>query len=75
MIVLIAYRAALSNQFWTANLNAPMANLPVVIYRFALSPYEDWQDLAWAGALLITVTILIINITARLLVGLGSRGR
>jgi phosphate transport system permease protein len=56
-------------------MNAPMANLPVVIFRFALSPYQDWQDLAWAGALLITVTILIINITARLLAGLGSKGR
>ena len=45
-------------------MNAPMANLPVVIFQFALSPYEDWQDLAWAGALLITVTILVINIIA-----------
>ena len=66
---------SLSNQFWSADMNAPMANLPVVIFRFALSPYRDWQDLAWAGALLITVTILIINITARLLAGLGSKGR
>jgi phosphate transport system permease protein len=66
---------SLSNQFWSTDMNAPMANLPVVIFRFALSPYQDWQDLAWAGALLITVTILIINITARLLAGLGSKGR
>src|SRR3954464_10880037 len=65
----------LSNQFWSTDMNAPMANLPVVIFRFALSPYQDWQDLAWAGALLITVTILVINITARLLAGLGSKGR
>ena len=66
---------SLSNQFWSTDMNAPMANLPVVIFRFALSPYQDWQDLAWAGALLITVTILIINITARVLAGLGSKGR
>src|SRR3954468_1962340 len=65
----------LSNQFWSTDMNAPMANLPVVIFRFALSPYQDWQNLAWAGALLITVTILVINITARLLAGLGSKGR
>ncbi|MHB1204236.1 MAG: phosphate ABC transporter permease PstA [Rhodospirillaceae bacterium] len=58
---------ALNNQFWNANMNTPMANLPVVIFQFALSPYEDWRNLAWAGALLITVTILILNIVARLL--------
>jgi phosphate transport system permease protein len=58
---------ALNNQFWSTNLNAPMANLPVVIFQFALSPYKDWQDLAWAGALLITVTILILSISARVL--------
>lgn len=66
---------SLSNQFWSTDMNAPMANLPVVIYRFALSPYEDWQQLAWAGALLITFTILILNISARFLAGLGSKGR
>ncbi|WP_084164903.1 phosphate ABC transporter permease PstA [Skermanella stibiiresistens] len=66
---------ALSNQFWSTDMNAPMANLPVVIFRFALSPYEDWQELAWAGALLITFMILVINITARFLAGLGSKGR
>lgn len=66
---------ALSNQFWSTDMNAPMANLPVVIFRFALSPYEDWQQLAWAGALLITFTILILNISARFLAGLGSKGR
>ncbi len=48
---------ALNNQFWSTNLNAPMANLPVVIFQFALSPYKDWQDLAWAGALIITMSI------------------
>ena len=57
---------ALNNQFWSTNLNAPMANLPVVIYRFALSPYDDWQQLAWGGALLITFAILVLNVLARL---------
>ena len=61
---------ALNNQFWSTNLNAPMANLPVVIFQFALSPYKDWQDLAWAGALIITVTILILSISARILLAL-----
>ena len=56
---------ALNNQFWSADMNAPMANLPVVIFQFALSPYDDWKSLAWAGALLITLTVLIINILAR----------
>jgi phosphate transport system permease protein len=56
---------ALNNQFWSANMNQPMANLPVVIFQFALSPFEEWQHLAWAGALLITLTVLIINILAR----------
>ena len=57
---------ALNNQFWSTDMGAPMANLPVVIFQFALSPYKDWQSLAWGGALLITVTILVLNITARL---------
>jgi phosphate transport system permease protein len=57
---------ALNNQFWSTNLSGPMASLPVVIYQFALSPYENWQNLAWAGALIITMTVLTINITARL---------
>jgi phosphate transport system permease protein len=56
---------ALNNQFWSADMGAPMANLPVVIFQFALSPYADWQRLAWGGALLITAAILILNITAR----------
>jgi phosphate transport system permease protein len=58
---------ALNNQFWSGNFNAPMANLPVVIFQFAMSPYADWQTLAWGGALLITVTVLFLNIGARLL--------
>src|ERR1700736_3637601 len=58
---------ALNNQFWSTNLNAPMANLPVVIFTFAMSPYADRQVLAWGGALLITVSILILNIGARAL--------
>ena len=56
---------SLNNQFWSADMNAPMANLPVVIFQFAMSPYEDWQRLAWAGALLITLTVLLLNILAR----------
>jgi len=56
---------ALNNQFWSLNMNAPMANLPVVIFQFAMSPYENWQHLAWAGALLITLSVLALNILAR----------
>jgi phosphate transport system permease protein len=56
---------ALNNQFWSGNMNAPIANLPVVIFQFAMSPYEDWQHLAWAGSLLITVSVLLLNIFAR----------
>lgn len=56
---------ALNNQFWTADLSQPIANLPVVIFQFAMSPYDDWQRLAWGGALIITVTILLLNIVAR----------
>jgi phosphate transport system permease protein len=66
---------ALNNQFWSTNINAPMANLPVVIFLFALSPYKDWQDLAWAGALIITVTILILSISARVLLALLQADR
>ncbi|HUC65643.1 MAG TPA: phosphate ABC transporter permease PstA [Stellaceae bacterium] len=64
---------ALNNQFWSVNMNAPMANLPVVIFQFALSPYADWQTLAWGGALLITVTILLLNILARFLASWSNR--
>ena len=63
---------ALNNQFWSNDLNAPMANLPVVIFQFAMSPYADWQVLAWGGALLITVSILVLNITARILAAWSS---
>ncbi len=69
---------ALNNQFFSSNLNAPMANLPVVIFQFALSPYKNWQQLAWSGALLITLTILFLSILARSLlsaVGPGSGRR
>lgn len=59
---------ALNNQFWSTNLDAPMANLPVVIFQFALSPYPNWQQLAWSGALLITLSILTLSITARFVV-------
>jgi phosphate transport system permease protein len=58
---------ALNNQFWATDMNKPMANLPVVIFQFAMSPYEDWQRLAWAGAALITLLVLGINIAARTL--------
>ena len=58
---------ALNNQFWSADMNAPMANLPVVIFQFAMSPFENWISLAWAGALLITFSVLGLNIAARLL--------
>ncbi len=62
---------ALNNQFWSSSLETPLANLPVVIFQFAMSPYEDWQHLAWAGALLITTAILLLNIIARVM----QRGR
>ena len=58
---------ALNNQFFSTNLNAPMASLPTVIFQFALSPYADWQRLAWTGALIITVTVLALSIIARAL--------
>ena len=58
---------ALNNQFWSLDLNAPMASLPAVIFQFAMSPYEDWHRLAWAGALLITFAVLGLSITARVL--------
>jgi phosphate transport system permease protein len=66
---------ALNNQFMSADLNAPMANLPVVIFQFAMSPYRDWQSLAWGGALLITVVILVLNISARVLATWSSAKR
>jgi phosphate transport system permease protein len=60
---------ALNNQFYSTNLNAPMSSLPVVIFQFALSPYKDWQSLAWTGALIITLSVLALSITARALAG------
>src|SRR5262244_569536 len=64
---------ALNNQFWSTNLNAPMASLPVVIFQFALSHYANWQKLAWIGALIITLAVLALSITARSLVSSGRQ--
>ena len=58
---------SLNNQFWSLNMNAPMSNLPTVIFQFAMSPYQDWHRLAWGGAALITLTVLVLNILARAL--------
>ena len=58
---------ALNNQFWSTDMNAPLANLPVVIFQFAMSPFEDWKSLAWVGALLITASVLALSIAARVL--------
>lgn len=63
---------SLNNQFWSSDMNQPMANLPVVIFQFAMSPYADWQSLAWAGALLITASVLALNILARVMFRQGS---
>jgi phosphate transport system permease protein len=63
---------SLNNQFWSTNLNAPMASLPAVIFQFALSPYKDWQSLAWTGALIITLAVLTLSVTARSLVSSGK---
>jgi phosphate transport system permease protein len=65
---------ALNNQFFSTNMNAPMANLPVVIFQFAMSPYDNWVSLAWAGALLITLTVLVLNIIARVVFRERSSG-
>lgn len=64
---------SLNNQFWSTNLNASMASLPVVIFQFALSPYKDWQSLAWTGALIITLAVLALSISARALVPSGRQ--
>jgi phosphate transport system permease protein len=66
---------ALNNQFWSKDLNAPMANLPVVIFQFALSPYKNWQQLAWSGALLITLAILALSVIARLIISALPGGK
>jgi len=63
---------ALNNQFWSLDVNAPMASLPVTIFQFALSPYDDWQQLAWTGALIITFAVLTLNIVARYLSSMGK---
>lgn len=60
---------SLNNQFWSTDLNAPVSSLPIVIFQFALSPYHDWQALAWTGALIITLAVLTLSITARMLAG------
>ena len=64
---------SLNNQFWSNNLNGPISSLPVVIFQFALSPYKDWQALAWTGALIITLAVLILSISARALVPSGKQ--
>jgi phosphate transport system permease protein len=64
---------SLNNQFWSTNLNGPISSLPVVIFQFALSPYKDWQSLAWTGALIITLAVLTLSITARALVRPGKQ--
>jgi phosphate transport system permease protein len=56
---------ALNNQFFSTNMSAPLSNLPVVIFQFAMSPYDNWVRLAWGGALLITLAVLVLNIVAR----------
>jgi phosphate transport system permease protein len=63
---------ALNNQFFSSDMNAPMANLPVVIFQFAMSPYDNWRELAWGGALLITFSVLALNIVARVVVRSGK---
>jgi phosphate transport system permease protein len=62
---------ALNNQFWSASLNAPLANVPVVIWQYAMSPYDEWHTLAWAGAFILTAFVLILNILVRLLARKG----
>jgi len=64
---------ALSNQFWTSSLNDPLANLPVVIFQYAMSPYDEWHELAWAGAFMLTLFVLGLNVAVRLIVRRGKR--
>src|SRR5438874_6536903 len=64
---------SLNNQFWSTNLNAPISSLPAVIFQFALSPYKDWQSLAWTGALIITMAVLVLSISARALIATGKQ--
>jgi phosphate transport system permease protein len=65
---------ALNNQFWSSDMNAPMANLPVVIFQFAMSPYEDWHRLAWGGAFILTMFVLLVSLVARAIVARGRIG-
>jgi phosphate transport system permease protein len=65
---------ALNNQFWSADLNAPLANLPVVIFQYAMSPYDEWHTLAWAGAFVLTTFVLVLNILVRLIARKGKQG-
>jgi phosphate transport system permease protein len=64
---------ALNNQFWSASLNQPLANIPVVIFQYAMSPYDEWHTLAWAGAFVLTAFVLILNLTVRFLARKGTR--
>ena len=64
---------ALNNQFWSSSLNAPLANVPVVIFQYAMSPYDEWHTLAWAGAFVLTVFVLVLNILVRLLARKGKQ--
>jgi phosphate transport system permease protein len=64
---------ALNNQFWSSNLGAPLANVPVVIFQFAMSPYDDWHQLAWAGAFVLTAFVLGLNIVVRLIARRGKQ--
>ena len=63
---------ALSNQFWTSSLNEPLANVPVVIFQYAMSPYDEWHELAWAGAFVLTAFVLALNIVVRLIARRGK---
>src|SRR5947199_8266001 len=65
---------SLNNQFWSANLSQPLANVPVVVFQYAMSPYDQWHTLAWAGAFVLTAFVLILNITVRLLARRGKQG-
>jgi phosphate transport system permease protein len=64
---------ALNNQFWSADIGQPLANVPVVIFQYAMSPYDEWQSLAWAGALVLTVFVLALNLAVRFFARRGSR--
>jgi phosphate transport system permease protein len=64
---------ALNNQFWSADIGQPLANVPVVIFQYAMSPYDEWQALAWAGALVLTVFVLALNLAVRFFARRGSR--